>query len=82
MQYLKIAVAQVSKTTEGLPTTRVPELCSIRNIVYGEASIIIRKAVSFSLLFTRVDTCNDGAKEQRDHCCEGYLIMVIVRCSA
>lgn len=45
MQNLKIAVAEVSKTQGRLPTTRVPELCSIRNVVYDDSSIKIRKAV-------------------------------------
>ena len=47
VQNLKIAVAEVSNSAEKLPTTKVPELFSIRNIVYGPASITIRKAVRY-----------------------------------
>ena len=47
VQNLKIAVAEVSKTAGRLPTTRVPELCSIRNVIYEPASIKIRKAVRY-----------------------------------
>jgi hypothetical protein len=44
---LKIAVAEVSDTIPKFHLTPIPELSSIRNIVYHAKNLVLRKAVSY-----------------------------------
>lgn len=49
---LKIGVGEVLQLSERLPKKKVPEVSSIRNILYGDTSITLRKAVSS--IFTNI----------------------------
>ncbi|CAF4613272.1 unnamed protein product [Rotaria socialis] len=44
IQNLKIGVGEVSEINEVSPATRISELSSIRNIIYNDTNIILRKA--------------------------------------
>ena len=44
---LKVSVAKVSDTTPKFQLQSIPKLRSIRNIIYNDMNIVIRKAVSY-----------------------------------
>ena len=46
MKNLKIGVAEVLQSFEKLSKKKIPEISSIRNIIYGDANVVLRKAVS------------------------------------
>ena len=64
---LKVAVAEFEGRSPTLSLTRVPELCSIRNIMYDEHEIILRKSVSSSVKLVIEDRCENrqGNKSYR-----------------
>ena len=47
---LKVGVAEVSDITPKFQLKPIPELSSIRNIIYNDMNIVIRKAVSYLLV--------------------------------